>query len=76
MAGAVGIEPTNHGIKTRCLTAWLRPNSYRSFNPVAVMFASSLYIFVIKSLLKFTNNNFTKSRQYEEISNIFFGGKL
>jgi len=26
------------------------------------MFASSLYIFVIKSLLKFTNNNFTESK--------------
>tara|TARA_B100002052_G_scaffold75102_1_gene68112 strand:+ start:586 stop:735 length:150 start_codon:yes stop_codon:yes gene_type:complete len=42
LAGAVGIEPTNHGIKTRCLTAWLRPNSYKTFNPVAVLFASSL----------------------------------
>lgn len=26
MAGAAGIEPANHGIKTRCLTTWLRPN--------------------------------------------------
>ena len=25
MAGAAGIEPANHGIKTRCLTTWLRP---------------------------------------------------
>ena len=25
MAGAVGFEPTVHEIKTRCLTAWLRP---------------------------------------------------
>jgi hypothetical protein len=25
LAGAVGIEPTNHGTKTRCLTTWLRP---------------------------------------------------
>ena len=23
--GAAGFEPANHGIKTRCLTAWLRP---------------------------------------------------
>ena len=27
MAGAGGIEPPNGGIKIRCLTAWLRPNS-------------------------------------------------
>ncbi len=26
MAGTVGFEPTDHGIKTRCLTAWPRPN--------------------------------------------------
>ena len=26
MAGAAGFEPAVHGIKTRCLTAWLRPN--------------------------------------------------
>tara|TARA_B100001741_G_scaffold190119_1_gene156646 strand:- start:720 stop:857 length:138 start_codon:yes stop_codon:yes gene_type:complete len=45
LAGAVGFEPTHRGIKTRCLTAWLRPKKekrYRSFNPVAVLFASSL----------------------------------
>ena len=27
MAGAPGIEPGNGGIKIRCLTAWLRPNT-------------------------------------------------
>ncbi|SUZ85897.1 uncharacterized protein METZ01_LOCUS38751 [marine metagenome] len=27
MAGVVGFEPTHHGIKTRCLTAWLHPKS-------------------------------------------------
>ncbi len=26
MAGSVGFEPTHDGIKTRCLTTWLRPN--------------------------------------------------
>ncbi len=26
MAGAVGFEPTLFGIKSRCLTAWPRPN--------------------------------------------------
>ncbi len=26
LAGAAGIEPANDGIKTRCLTTWLRPN--------------------------------------------------
>jgi hypothetical protein len=28
MAGAEGIEPSNDGIKIRCLTAWLRPNIF------------------------------------------------
>ena len=27
MAGAAGFEPANHGIKTRCLTTWLRPSN-------------------------------------------------
>ena len=26
MAGMVGFEPTNDGVKVRCLTAWLHPN--------------------------------------------------
>ena len=26
MAGMVGIEPTNDGVKVRCLTAWLHPS--------------------------------------------------
>ena len=26
MAGVAGFEPAHHGIKTRCLTAWLHPN--------------------------------------------------
>src|SRR5699024_3690648 len=26
MAGLLGFEPRIHGIKTRCLTAWLQPN--------------------------------------------------
>ncbi|GAC12917.1 hypothetical protein GLIP_0265 [Aliiglaciecola lipolytica E3] len=26
LAGVAGFEPTNGGIKTRCLTAWLYPN--------------------------------------------------
>ena len=26
VAGALGIEPRNVGIKNRCLTAWLSPN--------------------------------------------------
>ena len=25
MAGVAGFEPAHHGIKTRCLTAWLHP---------------------------------------------------
>src|SRR5690625_2278093 len=27
MAGLLGFEPRMHGIKTRCLTAWLQPNN-------------------------------------------------
>ena len=26
--GALGFEPRNGGTKTRCLTAWLRPNAH------------------------------------------------
>jgi hypothetical protein len=26
MAGVAGFEPTNDGVKVRCLTAWLHPN--------------------------------------------------
>ena len=26
VAGAVGFEPTNGGVRDRCLTAWLHPN--------------------------------------------------
>ncbi len=26
LAGEVGIEPTHHGVKVRCLTAWLFPS--------------------------------------------------
>jgi hypothetical protein len=27
VAGVAGLEPTNDGIKTRCLTTWLYPNN-------------------------------------------------
>ena len=27
VAGVEGFEPSHHGIKTRCLTAWLHPNN-------------------------------------------------
>ncbi len=33
LAGAVGIEPTNDGTKTRCLTTWLRPTVYDHQRP-------------------------------------------
>ena len=29
MAGVAGFEPAHDGIKTRCLTTWLRPNATR-----------------------------------------------
>ena len=38
MAGAPGFEPGSAGIKTRCLTAWLRPNSRRPGRFAAVRF--------------------------------------
>src|SRR6185312_12939194 len=31
MAGLAGFEPTNDGVKVRCLTAWLYPNIVNSF---------------------------------------------
>ena len=27
MAGVVGLEPTDGGVKVRCLTTWLHPNT-------------------------------------------------
>ena len=30
----VGFEPTHHGIKTRCLTAWLHPNNLHKLQKV------------------------------------------
>ena len=29
MAGVLGFEPRHDGIKIRCLTAWLYPNTYK-----------------------------------------------
>lgn len=31
LAGTVGFEPTDDGIKTRCLTTWRRPNKITKF---------------------------------------------
>src|SRR5699024_5086889 len=31
LAGVAGIEPANHGTKTRCLTAWLHPNTMKLY---------------------------------------------
>ncbi len=28
MAGVAGFEPTNDGVRVRCLTAWRHPNFY------------------------------------------------
>ena len=33
MAGVAGFEPTNDGVKVRCLTAWLYPNQIICFEP-------------------------------------------
>ena len=35
MAGVVGFEPTVHGTKNRCLTAWLHPNVRREIEAFA-----------------------------------------
>ncbi|SUZ47380.1 uncharacterized protein METZ01_LOCUS234 [marine metagenome] len=32
MAGVAGFEPAHHGIKTRCLTAWLHPIKLKVIN--------------------------------------------
>ena len=39
MAGAAGFEPTHGGSKTRCLTAWLRPNVIYSITAFKVKYA-------------------------------------
>ena len=31
LARAVGFEPTDHGTKTHCLTAWLRPKTLKIY---------------------------------------------
>jgi hypothetical protein len=36
MAGVAGFEPTHHGVKVRCLTAWLYPNSRRKGRLVGI----------------------------------------
>jgi hypothetical protein len=37
MAGVAGFEPTNDGIKTRCLTAWLYPKIYIVFGCLTII---------------------------------------
>jgi hypothetical protein len=41
MAGAAGFEPAHVEIKTRCLTAWLRPNIITA---IAIMYLQ-LYVY-------------------------------
>jgi hypothetical protein len=36
MAGVAGFEPTHHGVKVRCLTAWLYPNNRRKGRLVGI----------------------------------------
>ena len=67
MAGAVGIEPTNRGIKTRCLTAWLRPIIIKTFNLLRVLFASYFKTFLQSKKIG-TNINFTTLSFYVEVS--------
>ncbi len=43
MAGAAGFEPANAGIKSRCLTAWRRPNMcLQGGGPIAARLAMTI----------------------------------
>ena len=57
LAGVAGFEPTNDGIKNRCLTAWRHPNEvfytqilHNFFYKVKTIFLklSPKYIFILK----------------------------
>ena len=37
MAGKAGFEPTNDGVKVRCLTAWLLPKDSNSISHYLIM---------------------------------------
>ena len=41
MAGVGGFEPTNDGVKVRCLTAWLHPNG-KEYTRLALSLSSKL----------------------------------
>ena len=50
LAGVVGFEPTNHGIKTRCLTPWLHPKDpLIRFNSVIL----KLVLYTVKQVTAF-----------------------
>ena len=54
LAGAAGFEPTNSGVKVRCLTAWRRPINKSTYNILSVcLIMSRLKVFSM--LDKFLN---------------------
>ena len=44
VAGMVGLEPTNAGVKVPCLTAWLHPNVEKSVGPERTLRPSRLEV--------------------------------
>ena len=44
MAGVAGLEPANHGIKTRCLTTWLHPIQLCPYCPAGKLFSSKCLV--------------------------------
>ncbi len=53
LAGAAGIEPANHGIKTRCLTTWLRPIAHALGGPQINPNARTRAIYVPRAVARY-----------------------
>ena len=47
MAGVAGFEPTNDGVRVRCLTAWRHPNNAIIIYDCSKKFKRFLYVFEI-----------------------------
>jgi hypothetical protein len=57
LAGVLGFEPRNAGIKTRCLTTWLHPNfpSDCFVNAISRLFSLNTWLFLIRSFVKYSS---------------------
>ena len=55
LAGTVGIEPTNGGVKVRCLTAWRRPSIVTDvlYNKISLMSRAMIKNYHIHSRVVF-----------------------